>query len=237
MSSFKGTITKDNPTGLDLYKKFTEAEYAAARKLVIKFTPGYDVPDHYLVQMTREQINNWTRLYWDHFAYLCPRNKGIETNNCLMTALAGAIIENANLAFINGYCDYSYVKARYDEAKEMIETLPPTFESLKTQFKNIGKAAVAMVVGLVTGGPIGFFVGAGTAVANHVAELRAKQKAQAALILQEQAAKVAQAAAAKAAQEKAAADAVKKQQTQKNLLLYGGVTLLVGACIYISVTD
>jgi hypothetical protein len=240
MGWFNGKIDpKLNPTGGDLESPITQAERDEAAKIVIQTSPGYSFPDHYLRKMTRAEINKWTRLFWIYTGSKCPRNKGITTNNCSMTALPLAVIENANLAYINGFTDYAYVEKVYKEAKAFIESMPVDSmnESFKSSLKSTVKGALTMVVGLVTGGPIGLYIGAATAASEQIAKQREKKAAADAAILNPQADKVLQAVQAKSVQDAATAAAQKKQQTQKNLYLYGGIGLIAIAGIYFIVSD
>jgi hypothetical protein len=237
MSWFNGKEDpKLNPTGADLDKAITESEKVEARKLVIKTSPGYTVPDHYLVKMSKADINKWTRMYYIFELEKCPRNKGITTQNCLWSALPLAVIENANLAFVNGFTDYNYVKKAYEEAKAFIEWMPADMmnQSFKSHLKNVGKGALSMVIGLVTAGPIGLYVGAATAAGNQIAEQRAKKAAADAAILNPQANKILQAVEAKATQDAVKSAEQNKQQQNKMLLLLGGAILVAGGIYYAS---
>ena len=137
------------------------------------------LPEHYLVPMSNLEIDSY--IYQE-------KNKGpfsLLAVGC-DTSWAGSFvpcftamleIERGNLLYVNKFISYEQLQGVYKEAHKMLESIPQ-FPTFKEQLKNSGAFLVGAIVGFFTqGGPVGLFIGAGTAVSKMVAEQRAKRQA------------------------------------------------------------
>jgi hypothetical protein len=156
----------------------------AAINLTTTYSKGFTLPDHYLVPLTLAQINRRAELTaMKQWMLVQPGNR---TPAKFITAVVTGILEFYNMAYVNNLVTWDYLQSAYKGASEdiaVIEGIEAGRGSLKEQLKKAVTVGVTMIAGLITGGPIGFFVGAASATAKIIANERARLLANAGAIL------------------------------------------------------
>jgi hypothetical protein len=207
----------------DLFKRdLTPEQRTEAKNWKPVFTTGFTLPDHYLKPMTKEQIN---RHVWIFYHNTAMKLQASNDGPAGLKGMMWAMIENANLAHINGFCSWETMQVVYKETIKALNELPIPVGSFGEQLKNMGKTLIGGLVGFVTLGPVGFFTGIASTSAKIIFDEKAKRTA---LIQQ---AMVNSAALVTQTQELKTTIAAKQQEDK--YLMIAGVAIGAGVLIYV----
>lgn len=132
------------------------------------------LPDHYLVPMSALEIDAY--IYQEKKKGKLSRINGdCDSPLCFLAMLE---IERANLYYVNKIITWEQLQSAYAEAQRMLEE-EPRIPTVGQQLKDIGKFLIGAVTGLITGGPVGLFVGGAAATQKIIADARSQASAQA----------------------------------------------------------
>lgn len=174
------------------------------------------LPDHYLVPMTKLEIDAYIYQERGKGKY-SKLNAGCEDPLCFLVMLE---IERGNMYYVNGIITWEQLQEVYSTAKKALEAIP-RMPTIAQQLKDIGTFVVGTVTGLITGGPVGLFVGGAAATRKIIADARARVSGEALELLNPEI-------------QKAKEGAVEMQKLQAGLELKASLPWLIGTAFAVA---
>lgn len=138
-----------------------------------------ELPSQYSRVMTRSEIDSYIKDKFGNFRKYCPDvdskvsfsellHPGSGDVGCLSRFSILQTIEKANLLYVNGFIDQIQLNAEYEKANKIMNTLSIMKTFWRDSLLDAGKLVVSAVIGFISGGPVGLFIGVTGALAKNI---------------------------------------------------------------------